>query len=318
MARRIYRYNLGGNNNVAPQPAAPAVDSERERMDSLRAMHENLRDSLAQQGERLKAAIALDSYTKEMQKMSDQEQMLTDSAKFRSVYRLLKDTDPNRNAQISELFSAYPGASKNPEVQKDISKDDKRIAASVKPELTKEESDFLKNHGPGTKNFETTRQAVANKEDPNHINAVFDFKRAWDLKRKAAGLPSDTAGMSVDQMDQYLTGKQQPQTQPTTPTTAVPPPSTPASENVAGWSNANITPAPAAPATAPTATPNPVQEFIQKSGLMKTSDARSDLNDMLNESPETQVLAPKGTPPPAPTPKPTPAAAAPPQEYFTA
>ncbi len=351
MARRggmAYDYSLGLAQEKEKEREQAFKESQAQQTNQAKEFHENLRDSLAQQGERLRAAIALDSHVRDMGKMQDQEQAALDTAKFRAVYRLLKNDDPNRNAQISELFQAYPGAAKNSEVQKDIATDDKEIAKGSKAGLTKEDQQFLKDHGPSAfggkdKTYQALQDAAGNTGAANHEDAAIAYGHVHDLMKKSVGIPSGTPeGISrgdyiknIESTFQKIPGTNTPNPSYQPPAGQAPPPSTPAPQNAEAWSNtsapdvarlpaAQQQPAAPAPTAAPAApTSQGAKDFLNqvKDRFQKTSDAgaaaaassnRDELNTMLNQSPETQFAAPKPQPTPTPTPAPNK------DQYYTA
>lgn len=331
-----YRYDLGVKNLEEKKREAAVREAANERKFQSNEAHKNLQEALAAQVARTHEAAATFKATAETIKLQNTEKALNDASRFHAVYSLLKDNDPNRKAQVSELYKAYPNAIKVPAIQKMVDADEKRLAATAKPGLTQEEGKFLKDHGPmGKTDYKALQTAAGDPTAANHEEAAIAYGRVHDLLKKSVGVPTGTPeGISREgyvkgiesTFEKLPNGQPNPAYQP--PAGQAPPPSTPAPQNAAAWSNAQIpdiaqpqvpnqpAAAPAAVPAQPTA-PNSVQQFLQRAqqsgAFQKTSDAgsaaaaasgRNELNDMLNQSPETQFLTPNPKPTPTPTPPP--------------
>ena len=342
MARRggmAYDYNLGLKQQALAERKENVQETRNAQNDRLKEMHENMRDALANQTERLKTATTLFEFNTKMTQMQKEEAAIQDAAHFRRFYGMIKDNDPNRKAQINELFNMFPNAVKIPAVHQDIAEDNKRIDAATKPQLTQAEEKFLKEHGPNSKtsDYATLQKQAADPNDPNHVTSAINYGRTWDLMKKSLGMQSGTPeGINMDdyvkniqsKFEKLPNGQPNPHYQP--PEGTPPPsPSTPAPANAEGWSNATIPDiaqpnVPGQPTAAPTAAPagptgQNARDFINSMGFKKTSDAgaaaaassgRSELNDMLNQTPETKFVAPQPTPTPTPEPNK--------EQYYTA
>ncbi len=335
MARRgggngmAYNYALDAAKFNAQQKAEGFKETRATENDRLKEMHENLRDTLANQTERLKTATTMFSFNKEMTKMQKEEQALSDAAHFSRFYGMIKENDPNRKAQINELLNMFPNAIKVPEIHQTIAEDNKRIDAASKSELSPQDAKFLKENGPTSKGYQALQTAAGNPSAANHVESAITYGHVWDLMKRQQGIPTGTPeGIDVPGYVKGIesTFQKLPNGQPNPayqPPEGTPPPSTPAPQNAAAWSNTQIPDiaqpnVPGAntvgPATgAPTAAPSSqnAREFLQNMGFKKTSDAgaaaaattnRNELNDMLNQTPETQFAAPQPQPTATPTP----------------
>jgi hypothetical protein len=334
-----YDYNLGNKQFQEQQRQARAKEAEQQQRDQAQEARDSFKNSLAEQGERLKAANDAFTTAYKMHQDQKQEQALQHAALFMQGYNLIPENAPNRKEQLNWLMSKLPEAMKVPEIQKMLAADNARL--NPKPEITAQDAKFLKDNGPGSKNYAALQKSAGNPDAPDHVESAIQYGRVWDLLKKGQGLPTGTPeGTDIpgyvkgieSTFAKLPNGQPNPAYQP--PAGEVPPPSTPAPANAAAWSNATVPdvarlPGSTQPLAAPPATGTPAataptsqdaKTFLN--GLFpKTSDAgaassaasdRNELNDMMNQSPETQFAAPKQpTPPPTPTP-------APKDQYYTA
>ena len=330
-----YDYNLGIKQFQEQQRAARVREEEQQRRDAAQVASESFRNTLAEQGERLKAANEAFQTAYKMHQDRKQETALQHGAMFMQGYNLIREqNNPNRRGQINELMSAFPEAMKIPEIQKMVSADNARL--ETKAGLTKDEQQFLKDHGPSSfggkdKNYQALQTAAGDTGAAGHEEAAIAYGRLHDLMKKSVGLQSGTPeGISREDYIKNIESSFQklPNGQPNPAYQApagAPPPSTPAPQNATDWAGADLSTqtahlpgAPQAASPAPAATPQRqgVRDFL---GLPKTSDAgaaaaattnRNELNNMLGQSPETQFAAPQPTPTPTPQPNK--------EQYYTA
>lgn len=342
MARRggrggmAYDYSLGLAQLQEQQREARAREAEQERRNAAQIASENFKNSLAEQGEKLRASKEAFETAYKLHQDQKQERALNHAALFMQGYNLIPENAPNRREQVNWLMSKLPEAMKVPEIEKMISADNARL--EPKAGLTKDEQQFLRENGPKSKNWATLQKEAADPDNPNHVTSAINYGRAWDLLKKEVGMQSGTpTGIGVDDYVKNIqsTFQKLPNGQPNpayqAPVGQAPPPSTPAPQNAEAWSNAQVPdvampqvpnqPAAAQPAAQPTAPASDnAREYIRRLGF-KTSDAgaaasatnsRNELNDMLNQSPETQFVAPQPQPTPTPTPVPNK------EQYYTA
>jgi hypothetical protein len=323
MARRTYRYNLGAQATPAPVAPTPAPLSQK---DVLAEAHQNLRDALAEQAARLKSTTDQFQMNHAMVTMTRQEQETSDANNFLRFYRMINPNDPDRRELMGHLFTRFPFASANSAVNQVIDKDDaKQPKLGV---LDKDEQAYLKAHGPGTADWKAAEATHGQNMSPTQ---AIQYGRSWDLLKKSIGVPSGTPeGINLDDYVKNVANSLKQPNAPSAGGAAPPPPSTPAPAAAAGWAGADLTgqvaplntPAPpsaavstvpATPATPPAAPQGQQKgsEFLQ-TVFPKTSQVpaaaaatnRGELNDMLNQQPETQFVAPSPSPQPTPTPPP--------------
>lgn len=342
MARRggrggmAYDYSLGVAQLQEQQREARAREAAQQQRNAAQIASENFRNSLLEQRERTTAAKEAFDTAYKLHQDQKQERALNHASMFMQGYNLIPENAPNRREQINWLMSKLPEAMKVPEIQKMLHEDNTRL--EPKAGLTKDEHAELATLEKNQKNLFKQAQ---NENDPNHVAAAIQYGRMWDLRKKSLGMPTGTApGTNIDDYVKNITASVQPNTPSTQPNNdsaqpnvaLAPPPSTPAPQNAADWSNADLSkqtaplsmpnqPAAAQPTAQPTAPASDnAREYIRRLGF-KTSDAgaaasatnsRNELNDMLNQSPETQFVAPQPQPTPTPTPVPNK------EQYYTA